>query len=409
MEGEAGSPGGRRSEHFRDFSETTLPKPFLKDRFCPRPFEHVEIMHGYGPDQSEGFGDVYLCCAGWLSKKVGNYLQQNMANIWNSPAAREIRASILDGSYRYCNAQACPFIQDGRLEHRDTLSGHYRTIVDEGRTYLEGMPLSYLLCYDRSCNLTCPSCRMNKILFTHGPGVSLPRRLNQKLMADLFFEPHDRPVHLQVTGSGDPFASQPFRELLGAIEGRSFPNLRVELFTNGVMLTEKTWLRLANISANVRLISVSIDAASAQTYAAVRGGDWEQLMANLAFIGGLLRQGSIDEFHTNYVVQLANVHEIGDFVRLSRLHAVTSINFSLVADWHTWSRADFLEQAVWRPTHARFPELLEALRDPDLDDPIVRLGPLAAYRALALKGDPPSRQAGMPEESAPSLHQQAVR
>src|SRR4051812_18978280 len=126
MEGEDNRSDGHGREHVRDFSEANLSKPFLRDRFCRRPFEHVEIMHGHGPDQSEGFGDVYLCCAGWLPKSIGNYLQQDLAHIWNSAAAREIRTSILDGSFRYCNAQACPVIQDGRLESRDTLSGEDR-------------------------------------------------------------------------------------------------------------------------------------------------------------------------------------------------------------------------------------------------------------------------------------------
>jgi hypothetical protein len=372
-----------RTEHFRDFSNSLLSKRDLHDRFCSRPFEHFEIMHGHGREQDQNFGDVYLCCAGWLSKKVGNYLEQELANIWNSRDAREIRTSILDGSFRYCNQRACPFIQDDRLPRRDTVSGRHRDIVEENRTYLEDLPLSYLLCYDRSCNLSCPSCRTNKILFSEGLGLELPRRLNKKIMKDLFGEPHGREIFLQVTGSGDPFASLPFRELLASLEGRHFPNLHVDLFTNGVMFSPKNWAKLQGVHGHVNEVVVSIDAASGPTYLRVRGGNWSALLQNLDFIGGLLNAGEICHFRTNFVVQAANFMEIGDFVRFCRRFGVRSIMFSLVSDWGTWSRQDFEEQAIWRPSHPRFDQFLEILRDDDLLDPTVRLGPLATYRSFA--------------------------
>lgn len=374
----------RHPEYFRDYSEGILPDKDLSDRFCRRPFEHIEIMHGHGPDQRQSFGDVYLCCAGWLSVKAGNYLEQDLANIWNSNAARDIRKSILDGSFSYCNHQACPFIQDGTLERRDGLTGRYRDIVERNRSYLSELPLSYLLCYDRSCNLVCPSCRTGKILFSSGDGLSLPLRLNEKLVKDLFGAPHDRRIDLQITGSGDPFASQPFRQLLSTIRARDFPGLRVDLFTNGIMFTPSNWRRLANLHGRIALVSVSIDAASAATYQIVRGGPWPLLMSNLDYIGTLMRNNEIADFATNFVVQARNYREMGDFVRLCRHKGVGKVIFSLVADWHTWTKAEFEKQAIWRSNHESFGDFLNVLQDPDLDDPIVRLGPLTGYRRFAL-------------------------
>ena len=97
-------------------------KNLLKDYICAVPFTSIEI-HDH---------QRFLCCASWLTK----FLPENTKpyDAWNSEEANDIRDSILDGSYRYCDHNHCPFIHQlktfgdvGRvypLYHKDKLSSN---------------------------------------------------------------------------------------------------------------------------------------------------------------------------------------------------------------------------------------------------------------------------------------------
>ena len=67
-------------------------------------------------------GEVYVCCQNWLSKPIGNMSGQAVAEIWNGSDAQDIRRSIFDGSFRYCNGDRCPFLQrvDGPVQRSRT-------------------------------------------------------------------------------------------------------------------------------------------------------------------------------------------------------------------------------------------------------------------------------------------------
>lgn len=372
--------------HDKDISDSIINEIDLSNKFCPNPFERVEIMHGYGEkaDGDIGYGNVHVCCMSYVPMPIGSYLEQNLSELWNSQAAQDIRTGILDGSFRHCNRKLCAKIQEGRLPDRSQLTGTMKEIVEKGRVVLDTLPNLLMLCYDRSCNLACPSCRVQKI--NHGQGKEFEKAdyLTEKLINDLFARPHDQHINLMITGSGDPFASKVYRRLIESIEGKNFPNLTIDLFTNGVLLTPEQWDRLKHVERNIGSISFSIDAATSETYSKVRGGDWAQLMINMAHIGEMLKQKRIRNFETNFVVQKANFREMGDFVRLCRRLGVRAINFSMLVSWNTWSQSEFEEQCIWKKDHPLLPDLLMALRDPDMIDPMVRPGALAAYRELAL-------------------------
>jgi hypothetical protein len=52
---------------------------------------------------------------------------------------------------------------------------------------------------------------------------------------------------MNVTGSGDPFGSKIFRDLLFGIDGSKYPNVKINLQTNGVMFTPKYWKNMKKI------------------------------------------------------------------------------------------------------------------------------------------------------------------
>src|SRR5258706_10541055 len=119
-------------------------KKNLKNKFCDKPWEDFDITSN---------GDVYVCCTGWLPKPVGNIKQNNIIEIWNSEQAQEIRKSILDGSFKYCNHDVCWHIQKGNLPDRNNLKNdRYQKIVDKNITSLDEIPSRFSFIYDASCN-----------------------------------------------------------------------------------------------------------------------------------------------------------------------------------------------------------------------------------------------------------------
>ncbi len=367
----------------RRWAKAGYRRPPLKDglnrsvstagRFCPNPFRQLDVYEG---------GQAYLCCSSWLPTSIGNLSEQTVAQAWNSERAQAIRAGILDGSFRHCDHQVCPVIQDGRLPTLASARQHpdWASIIEQGQTRLEKLPEFINLCNDASCNLWCPSCRQERINHVDGEGLAKARELQDRIVQDLLSRPTDRHFRINVTGSGDPFASRVYRDFLFGLDGEDFPNLRISLQTNGVLLTPKNWRRMARIHPNIDQIVISFDAASPDTYAVTRrGGHWPTLLENVAALGALRQRGELAYLRLDFVVQQANYREIPAFVELAEQLGADHACFSLLLDWGTWPTPIFDIQAVWKRDHPEFPAFLEVLRDPSLTRSSVILGNLQPY------------------------------
>ena len=82
------------------------------------------------------------------------------------------RACILDGSFFYCDHELCPNIMRGALPacakaEKDSVLGD---IIRNNKTTVERQPRFINFASDRSCNLSCPSCRTKRIQFSAGRG-----------------------------------------------------------------------------------------------------------------------------------------------------------------------------------------------------------------------------------------------
>jgi sulfatase maturation enzyme AslB (radical SAM superfamily) len=346
-------------------------------RFCPNPFQQLDVYES---------GDARVCCQSWLPKEIGNVGAASVAEVWNSEAAQEIRASILDGSFRYCDHRACPVIQDGRLSTLEDARKNpdFTEIIEQGKTRLDTLPGFTNLCNDLSCNLWCPSCRSERINHTEGDAFEKAKELQERIEQALFSEPTDRPFRVNVTGSGDPFASKVFRQFLYGLDGADFPNLRISLQTNGVLLTPRNWARMEKIHENIDQVIVSFDAATSETYAKTRrGGHWDTLLKNVRNLGALRQAGKLNYLRLDFVVQQANYHEIPAFVDLAESLGADHACFSLILDWGSWSRALFEVQCVWKKTHPEFDDFIQTLRHPNLGRGNVILGNLTPYYQFA--------------------------
>lgn len=365
----------------RDFSKSHAhglgAERSLIGRFCSRPFDHVEVHVK---------GEVYACCPAWIKAPIGNFNENSLSEIWASPKAQELRNTILDGSYSQCMKDWCPDIQGNRLPRNSEVDSKWQPLIQGRAQVLYKIPTSILLSYDESCNLSCPSCRTTQVHFSRGtPQYFQAMKYTDRILTELYENP-EVPVELHLSGSGDPFASPVFLNLLESIDSDRLPNLTLRLKTNGILLNEKTFTRIQKAQKCIRAIMISIDAAQADTYAVVRrGGEWNRLLKNIEFMRSQ-RTASSFELIASFVVQQKNYRETAEFARFFINLDFNEIQYLLVDNFGSWENdQDFQAQCIWKKNHPEFSEFLKILEDPILEDRRVKLGGLTEYRNIALK------------------------
>lgn len=353
----------------------------MSDLFCSKPFERFEVSRRQG-------GLVHLCCSAWLSRSVGNLKDQSVDEVWNSQAAQEIRASVHDGSFRYCNKQRCPFLQtvSGPVKRREDVRDPEMLAHMQARdTVLAHGPRDINCTYDRSCNLSCPSCRSAIIVEVDAKDeiLGIQQKLNDEALKDAHV--------LSITGSGDPFGSPFFRKWLQTMRVEDMPALqRIHLHTNAQLWTPTMWETIpAGVRALVKTAEISIDGASAETYSVNRrGGDFDKLLRNLEFVASLRRSGDLRRLKVSMVVQANNFGEMPAFLELGKRFAADCVYYSQLVNWGTFSQAEFEDRAVHLESHALHASFLRVLAEPTLNDPVADLGNLTAAKkrgeALAL-------------------------
>lgn len=338
--------------------------------FCSQPFTRFEVLGGGQR------GDVFFCCQSWIKTSIGNIRKRPIQDVWNGREARDIRRSILDGSFSHCKADVCPYLQriDGPVQRvADVRDKQMLDVINTEKTYLSFGPREVICSFDQSCNLSCPSCRPRIIMETaQGKAIlDIQKRLEDEALRDARL--------LYITGSGDPFGSPFFREWLLTLDTAKMPLLeRIHLHTNALLWTERSWASIPERTRSfIRAATLSIDAATAETYALNRrGGDFATLLERLAFIAELRRNGPLAHLEMNMTVQANNYEEMPEFVRLGRLYNCDRVSFHQLLDWGSYSPEEYLERAIQLETHPQHEAFLDMLHADELDDPIVYLSNL---------------------------------
>ena len=322
----------------------------LAGRFCDKMWNWFEI---------DMWGKCWMCCPSWLPYSIGNLRDESIKTMWNGPKAQAIRQQVFDGTWQYCQHNFCPLIADDRLPSLADQDKELSIVADELPTHIN-------FSNDESCNLRCPSCRVEKILFTSGPMYEQRKWINDKVVEAFLTEPTNRKFFIYVTGSGDPFASKIYREMLYNIEGDKFPNLSVNFQSNGVMFTPKIWDKLHKIHTNINHCRVSFDAGTKDTYENKTrlGGNWELLLENCDFLNDKHNDYNKFDIHYDFVVQVTNYKEMPTYIDLilNRYNNAATISFSLVTDWGTWLPEEYEQQCIWKDTHPEHNEFLNVLK-----------------------------------------------
>lgn len=326
----------------------------LRGKFCLSPWQTIGI---------ESNGDVVLChCSAWMPQVVGNLYQHNLKTILSSSLAQSVRASIINGDYRYCDHSRCGVIQQDQLIGQDLMDQDLQYITSDAALWC--MPTEIWISGDITCNLSCPSCRTRVVKVPSEQLTDLVR-LGELLKSNLFSEPTDEPMLIHVSISGEVFASPLLLSMLQSICLKDFPNIRLALQTNGLLMP-RNWSRMGAIARQVESVTVSIDAATAPTYQRLRrGGLWPDLLAAMNWLGDLRQHQNI-HLTVRMVCQRDNYHEISAFYDLGESWAADRIEFSRIHNWNTYSAQEFQDIDVFSPSHALFDQAqnsLAAVRD----------------------------------------------
>jgi hypothetical protein len=341
--------------------------------FCSIPFKWLEVNAN---------GLSYPCCSAWVPYSIGSALSQPIKDLWNGPRAREIRRSILDGSFRYCTG-SCPWLQtrSGPVQKvSDVTNPLYREIIAKNIEVMPQGPRIVNCAFDRSCNLACPSCRTERIVEKRRKAeiLGMQVQLTNEAFGDL--------EALYITGSGDAFGSPYFRAWLRRMTADSLPRLKlIHLHTNAQLWTPRIWEKISpEVRRLIKSAEISIDAARPETYAINRkGGKWERLLRNLSFIAGLRREGPLEYLKIHMVVQANNYLEMPDFVDLGKRFNVDTVYFSRMTNWGTFNPEQFRERTVHDPAHPEHDSFLRVINSEPLYDPVVMTGNLSEFQDAA--------------------------
>jgi sulfatase maturation enzyme AslB (radical SAM superfamily) len=347
--------------------------PRLRGRFCKVPFEKLALSND----------GARLCCPSYVPKVVGDPKTQTLDEIWNSPAAIEIRRSIVDGDYRYC-LDLCPVIvQDSLPTVEELAPGVWEAAVAGATAPLPTGPRHLALQHDRSCNLSCPSCRATVIAAT------VQERAEFQVILDRVIRPAFPSLRVLEFAGGEILASAHLKNVALSIDKQAAPDLRIAIMSNGTLFDRAAWEQLRNIHGIVKLVYVSLDAAAADSFQELRrGGIWPETLANVEFLSTLRRDGLIEEFGITFVVQQRNFREMRAFAELGLRLGCDRVMFHELVDFGTYAEGGYARRNVCDPAHPQHQELLAELRDPIFAEPCVELTALHGLRRQALLPEP---------------------
>ena len=327
-----------------------------KDYICSVPFSAIEI-HDY---------KSFLCCPSWLTKHPPRGISG--IETWNHEDAKEIRDSILDSSYRYCDEGQCPYLAElkdrttgalGPLLHKDQLPVELKKVIQQHKTTGKIQPPQTVqFSFDRSCNLECPSCRVKMF-------IADSKKIKEvQLTIDEINEKWSKYIKtLYITGSGDPFISVGFRNFLRNFDRKKYPKIEnIHLHTNATRWSKEMWESMPNIHPFVNSCEISIDAGTKDTYENKTriNGDWDELIENLKFIATIPLLNSIK---LSFVVQQHNYKEMGIFYNtmkeIFKGKEGLKVFFGKINNWGTFSNEEFLKHEVDNPNHPEYEKFVK--------------------------------------------------
>jgi len=224
----------------------------------------------------------------------------------------------------------------------------------QGRTVLRAKPADLILVVTTICNLRCVMCPHGMRL------VENPRPMPVELLERA--RPYlDTASRMIVSGLGEPTMAASFWWIIEHVRDRT--DLFIRANSNGHFLTPEKAGRILN--SGLKEISFSLDAANPETYAKIRGGDFQRALAGIATLleARVARPERTMTVYINMTLMRENLAEAADFVRLGHRIGADGVVFTQLftfgdrPDWRV-DRPDwtfvYSEQMIGRvPAEAR--------------------------------------------------------
>jgi MoaA/NifB/PqqE/SkfB family radical SAM enzyme len=332
---------------------------YLLERTCRHAFERFDV------DEA---GGVMVCCGHWMpDTKIGNLFTDSAEEIINSQTAQDIRRSVIDGSFHYCDVVKCPLISGDLLQRKDEVTDPtLRRGIDENEFRIDA-PAHMVFAFDQTCNLSCPSCRTRLISDKKETRDRKAEMVEQKIIPLLHTA-----KSLMLNVAGEIFASKSSRALLARLNRRDFPDLKLEIISNGTLFTEEEWNKFPNVHDMTQIVRVSIDGVKKETVESLRRGlQFETFQQNMRFISTLRSRGIIETFRISFSYQVENFREMPDFVRYGKSLGCDAVLFEKLENLGAYSTEEYKGRAVHKRDHPLHGEFLEIIKDPLLRDPCV--------------------------------------
>ncbi len=337
--------------------ELTLSELFLKVLYSKPTAINCTRMWSYSTLFKDG--NLYGCCPPW-TPPMGNVQSASLATIYNSRRARIIKLSALNKSFCLCDLKKCEFVNND-VGCKNSISTIYQS---------NNLPEQLEIAVDESCNLRCPSCRLDYCTMNDNGNQQI-KQIMARVKSSEWLESVPQ---LIMSGVGEIFYSP----TLLPIMAKDIERKQIHILSNGTLFNRKNWELLKNKYQQID-VEISVDAATAVTYQKIRGGDFKQVMQNLEMLGKLRQQGEIRYFELNFVVQKDNYREMADFVRLAKKLFVDRVHFTHLNNWGTFTYREYRQKCLITRHKKLHRALRRVLRDPILQDPIVDLRCYAPY------------------------------
>ena len=325
-----------------------------KHAICTFPFDSAQISMQ---------GDVFVCCPPWCnSYSFGNIYEQSFDEIWNGEKAKEFRRQFINENYNICNLDLC--VKD--CSHN---------IVP---TEVVPKPKTFIFCYDSLCNVKCIFCRS----------------CHQKQDLSYFDENMDSIIlnmlenaeNVVLSGVGEALFSPHSRKLIKRIS-ELFPKVKFSLISNGI-LCDKQNLEELGIIDKLISITVSLHATKKETYnKLVVNGDFDKVMNNLSFLSSLKKEGKLDRFILNFVVNSYNYKEMVPYMKLAQKIGAT-VGFLELLELET-NKEIFDEINIFNEKHPEFNNFVKVLKNPifrseicTINDTMLNLKPISIWKSL---------------------------
>lgn len=313
-------------------------------------------------------GEMICCCSTFIYHSLGNATSNNISGLWNSNIHKIMCLSNVNQTYSFCKKDMCPlFIGRNKVLQSD---------IEKPYKKMEKAPTTLALAHDTSCNLFCETCR-EKIRVEKGKELQESIRLSNVIARDLL----PKCDFLIMAGDGEVFLSKAYREIYTSPEIKNLKYLR--FLTNGILFNERVWANVRSCTNAKIMMTVSIDAATKQTYEIIRrGGNFDVLKKNMEYASRLRKKGELDYLRFNFVVQKRNYMEMKDFVLWALELEIDEVFFTKILNWGTYSQEEFRKVSMMQEDGITpKPELEEILKDSIMKNPIVDLGTIRAHNA----------------------------